>query len=461
MIAAEKGAIPAFRTLLSCFVTLWLAGGVAWSSSVFGQVTLDKSAVRIQLKNLEEITASEVWITPEGVSIRRSEPNPETNRVVNWPWSEVVRVEQTRVDLEHEPKPLPRQEIWLTSGDRLAASARTIVDDQLNIGWVEQNERKATPIPLETVAVVVFDAPLNLFARKTLREKIARIETGSSQTNDTALLNNQDELTGEFQTLDASQIHFLRKGERVSAPRFRIAAVAINRELLVFPRPVPRKWRVTTTDGSFFTATEFKVVDVAGDKNRQADPASENGKNAGPRIEFLLLTGNRLTIPQSDLATIEYGTPEVRWLDDLPLKSREHLPWLATTLPASLPLEPEIVTGPLLGLVETLAITAPWTLSAKPRSLVTWELPAGRHTLIGRATLSGATTHSAAAIGRIRHNDGTLWESPSLTLDHPAATFQVEINNRATGRLSLEAVAGPVGNQGAEIQWSEVVLIAH
>ncbi len=426
-----------FRAL----IPVYLLGSIpVWSAD---QQTA--SPARIQLVNAQVITAHQVRMDENELAITADDGTPS-----RWPWKEIARIDfRFETKAAFDGLPVPQHEIWLTNGDRIAAFVKEIQDEKLQIGWVEQTNWQAEPIPLESVEVAVLKAPTSSFARASFRRRIQSLRETAARKDDVALLSNGDEFPGEFIELGAEQATLMRLKESVQVPRFRMAALVFNEELLVVPQPAKQRWRVVTNDGSAFTVRELRTVD---------------GENGLPeKLEFLLMTGTRLVVPMQDILTIEFAPDSLQWLDDLPLESHAWHPWLPATLQGSSTTKNILLTrqtsrNRLTGIHEGFDETAFWSLNMSPEEEVTWRLAKGEYQLSGRVRVSGATTLSAAAKASIEQNGKTLWGSQEMNLQNKSEAFQLDLIVTEEEKLTFRAKSGPAGDQGMQLIWSDVSL---
>ncbi|WP_145298671.1 hypothetical protein [Planctopirus ephydatiae] len=400
---------------------------------------------RILLVNAEVITAHQVRMDGNELAITADDGTPS-----RWPWKEIARIDfRSETKAAFDVLPLPQHEIWLTNGDRIAAFVKEIQDEKLQIGWVEQTNWQAEPIPLESVEVAVLKAPTSSFARASFRRRIQSLRDTAARKDDVALLSNGDELPGEFIELGPEQATLMRSKESVQVPRFRMAALVFNEELLVAPQAAKQRWRVVTNDGSAFTVRELRTV--SGEKELPV------------KLEFLLMTGTRLVVPIQDILTIEFAPDSLQWLDDLPLESHAWHPWLPATVQGSSASKINLLTrqtsrNRLTGIHEGFDETAFWSLSMSPEEVLTWRLANGAYQLSGRVHVSGVTTLSAAAKASIEQNGETLWGSQELNLENKLETFQLDLIGTAEEKLTFRAKSGPAGDQGMQLIWSNVSL---
>lgn len=400
---------------------------------------------RIQLVSAQVMTAQRVQMDGNELVITADDGTPS-----RWPWKEISRIDfRSDAKAAFDGLPVPQHEIWLTNGDRIAAFVKEIQNEKLQIGWVEQTDWQAEPIPLESVEVAVLKAPTSSFARGSFRRRIQSLRVTAARKDDVALLSNGDELPGEFIELGPEQATLMRSKESVQVPRFRMAAIVFNEELLVAPQAAWQRWRVVTNDGSAFTVRELRTV--SGEKESHV------------KLEFLLMTGTRLVVPLQDILTIEFASDSLQWLDDLPLESQVWNPWLPAIVQDSSTSRINLLTrqtsrNRLTGIYEGFDQTAFWSLSMSPEAEVTWRLAEGGYQLSGRVQVSGATTLSAAARASIKLDGKTLWGSQELNLGNKSETFQLDLTVPTEEKLTFRAMSGRAGDQGIQLIWSDVSL---
>ena len=187
-------------------------------------------------------------------------------------------------DTEHEdvvwvrwnhPTTVPAKNtlVLLANGDRLYLDVDTVTEDELTGSWPMLNQSASVSIPLETVQAIIFQVP----ARTESLTKLVRYISSRATETDLVQLLNGDRVEGEFQSLNSDGLLLESAVGETQIKLSDIRVLAMNPDLVSFPKQTGRRSLIQLVDGS--TVTVRKVA--SSDRELTAEFAS-GGKVAFP-----------------------------------------------------------------------------------------------------------------------------------------------------------------------------------
>ena len=334
------------------------------------------------------------------------------------------------VTFERASLKVPQREstIWLSNGDRISARAVTAADDVLTISWPIVLEPALGKIPLEQIAAMIFEWPVDLAERLRLIADLQTLPAGS----DLVLLTNNDRSLGEFERLDAALVELKVGANRLKLDRSRIRAIRFNPELTNRGARAERRMIVTMIDGSQLAVTSIELVD---DKFVMQSPGL-----------------GKLTIAASSFVACElYGDRLVPISDYEPAKV-EFTPYFSADWP--LIRTANVRRGPLK-LRGTEFLTG---LGMHSRTAVTYNLTGREQEFRAIVGIDDLAQGNGSALFAVDVDGQRAWTSQELTGRSGAVTVPT-IDLRGHKQLTLSVDYGELGDVSDYADWCDAVLI--
>ncbi|MBM80988.1 MAG: hypothetical protein CMJ78_10400 [Planctomycetaceae bacterium] len=146
--------------------------------------------------------------------------------------------------------------VILANGDELYLQIQNIDEDEMTAKWSELRDLPDVMIPLETIQGIIFRQA----TRRELAIKLLRSIVDHKKETDAITLLNGDQVSGEFQGLDADGVSL---DSAVGVTQIKVTDIrllAMNPELVSFPQAKGRRFVVQLTDGSQLTCSSLSLA---------------------------------------------------------------------------------------------------------------------------------------------------------------------------------------------------------
>lgn len=198
--------------------------------------------------------------------------------------------------------------VLLNNGDRVAILQPRIVDDELSANWSRATLRPVARIPLEFVRGITLDLPP---ARRIVQERLAELMP-PVRGHDLVRFVTGDELTGEFQQLDAGLLEMETSLGLSKLDRRRVKSLQLDADLAEALESPDTAAVVWLTDGSRCTLKSWQPKDAIS-------------------VQLSLLIGGTISVGWQEIARIECMTAETRSLTTREPIQHTYLPYLPGT----------------------------------------------------------------------------------------------------------------------------------
>jgi hypothetical protein len=196
--------------------------------------------------------------------------------------------------------PAPRGEhVVFANGDRLPGKVLALEGQRLNVRFGTQ----ALPVPLSALAVVWLAAPEGPEAEDA--DRLIRRLAAESRTRDVVLLRNGDTAQGILTGLDAKVVRLDDGKGELQVERGKVAAVALNTELVTTLRPKGAYGRVVLRDGGRLSLASATWA-------------------AGKPLTGATLFKADVTLPAEDVVAVYVHQGPAVYLSDLKPRRAEH-----------------------------------------------------------------------------------------------------------------------------------------
>jgi NPCBM/NEW2 domain len=322
------------------------------------------------------------------------------------------------------PHPLG-EHLVMAGGDRLAGTVSGLRDERLKMR-VAGSE---LTVPLTQVSVIWFTAP----EREEDAEMFLRRLAGQQRTRDLVLLRNGDRVEGTLNEIDAKGVRIDVQNKEVLVERAKIAAIALNSDLVQHMQPKGPYGHLVLADG-----TRLALASA------QSDGKTLSGKT---------LFGAALPVPLEQVIALDMRQAAAVYLSDLKPKSYEHTPYLSVRWPY---LNDLSVSGRPLRLAGS---TYDKGLGLHSQSRLTYEL-AGAYRWFEASVGLDAHIGREGSVRVAVLVDGkpvTASEDGELTGRDPPRRIRVAVNGAQ--ELTLVVEFGRRGDVGDHVNWVDARLL--
>ncbi len=225
--------------------------------------------------------------------------------------SEIKITDLIEVRFPQHKRKKPRGPIvLLENGDRLGVKPLTTNGDfGLETAWTEFPAWPQLTLPLETIQGILFSRPNDRLARERIMNRLI----DDLWNDDRAILQNGDEVVGEFVKLSEKQLALTVAEIETNIDRNGVRAISFNTELISFPKPEGHRAVILLVDDSRISVTKLRI---------------EKGIASGK-----LIAGGEFHVPLDSIATIHFLDGNATCLSDIEPADYKFTPYLSTTWP--------------------------------------------------------------------------------------------------------------------------------
>lgn len=318
--------------------------------------------------------------------------------------------------------------VILTNGDRFAAEAVRVRDEQVTATWVCAPLRPELSVPLEAVSAIVCAAPPGRVDALQLLAQLQRRPAGT----DTVRLMAGDQLTGEFQQLEGGLLQIQAAVGPLKLDRRRVQWLALDPELAAdLPSP-PDRWLAYLIDGSRLTAL-----------------------TCVPRPDFTIqlspLVGKPVIVPWHEIVRLQHITPRQELLSDRPPLEETYQPYLGGTVARER--DRSAAGSPLQMRGEEFAHGLGW----RSRSAVTYAIEPEHRWFHSSVGIDDAAGGQGSARFRVELDGREVWASGEVT-GRAERRETPRIDVRGHRRISLLVEFGERGDVGDLADWCDPML---
>lgn len=322
----------------------------------------------------------------------------------------------------------PASLIWLTNGDRLAATPTRIDEETLAARWTAFPDRESLAIPLEYVAAMTPQLPAALRRRLDLLRSLAL----DKEPKDAAWLVNGDRLVGEFVGFDNGEYQWKANAGPLPILPKNLRAIRFAADLVA---EVPRgqtRYLLTLNDGSRITATKF---------SRTAD-----------QLQFVTSFANDLTLPASALSEMHVASPKIALLSECEPQSFQHTPFVGSSRPMNV--DRNVAYGPLSVRGRPIA----FGLGVQSRSEIVYQVKAGDREFRAEVGIDDIAEEGGSAVFVVAVDGREIWNSGEVTGTMPAVPIP-PISLQGAKQLTLRVDFGQFSDVQDYADWCHSVVI--
>jgi hypothetical protein len=344
---------------------------------------------------------------------------------VTIPTSDLITVRFPR----HVRRQPPTKFVVLVNGDRVAADAVRVHDEQLTATWVQAPLRKELQVPLEQVAATIFAAPPGRREALSLLAEVGRVREG----HDTVRLMSGDQLTGEFTGLAGGLVEFAAAVGPLKLDRSRVRWLALDPDLAAAVSLPDQYWTVFLTDGSRLTV-----------------------RSCVPQADFTVLltplVGGPVTVPWYEIQRLQHRTQQWESLADREPLEERYQPYLEGQ---SLRQQNRSAAGSPMQLRGEEFATG---LGVRSQTTVTYAIDSKDQWFQTTVGLDDAAGDHGSVRFRIALDGREVWTSDLVTSRRERLeTPRIEV--RGSRRLSLIVDYGERGDIGDLADWCDPFVV--
>lgn len=322
----------------------------------------------------------------------------------------------------------PASLIWLTNGDRLAATPTRIDEESLAARWTAYPDRESLAIPLEYVAAMTPQLPAAPRNRLDLLRSLAL----DREPKDAAWLVNGDRLAGEFVGFDNEEYQWKTNAGPLPIVQKNLRAIRFAADLgAEIPRGQTR-YLLTLKDGSRITATKLDRTDE--------------------ELRFATSWADDLTLPAIALSEMHVSSPRIALLSEREPESFQHTPFVGGSQPMNV--DRNVAYGPLS--IRGRAIA--FGLGAQSRSEIVYPVKAGDLEFRAEVGIDDIAEEGGSAVFAVEVDGREVWNSGEVTGTMLAISIP-PISLNGVKQLTLRVDFGQFGDVRDYADWCHPVVI--
>ncbi len=316
--------------------------------------------------------------------------------------------------------------LFLDNDDRLAVQPESMDDENLFAVWTKFPAWPKLRIPLETIRGMIFE---NHSAGRRVVTALLELRN----KNDTVILKNGDRVNGELLTIQAGSLSLEGVVGKIQIERSAVRGVALNSELISFPKVVGKRVLLTLSDGSRLTATDVSL-------------------QANGLISVDAAFGGKLKFPVSDVISLQFLGGRAVYVSDLEPVEYRFTPFLATRW--SLRNDHNVTGGPLRLRGREFAKG----LGMHSQSTVSYVLDQRYQQFQATVGIDDSTAGQGSATFAVEVDEKRVFTSDSLT-GNSAPLLLPPIDVTGGRRLTLIVGFGQFGDIQDHANWCDALLI--